>query len=180
MADEESKNGLGHMTLKALELLRKHPEGLTMAQMRELLNATAENQEHFNRRVRDIRKVYHLIRERVGSKTIYKLGSAKPERADLGQISEKLRAAVLHVAHGRCHMCGRTVAEDAIKLQADHRIPQSWGGRTELENLWALCEECNRGKRNFFASFDEKEMREVLAYESVHERIAHFLKIHMG
>ncbi len=180
MTAEKSKRGIGHMTLKALDLLRAHPEGLSMSQMREMLDATAENQEHFNRRVRDIRKLHHLHRERVGSDTIYKLGEAKPEPADFGQVSEKLRAAVLNLAHGRCQMCGKTVTEDQVKLQVDHRIPQSWGGPAELENLWALCEECNRGKRNFFSSFDEEEMREVLKYESVHERIAHFLKLHIG
>jgi hypothetical protein len=180
MSDEKSKKGIGHMTLKALDLLRQHPDGLTMSQMREKLNATAENQEHFNRRVRDIRKLHHLHRERVDGDTVYKLGEAKPEPADFGQISEKLRAAVLHAAHGRCQMCGKTVKEDGVKLQVDHRIPGSWGGPTEFENLQALCEECNRGKRNFFSSFDGDEMRNIIAYESVHERLAHLLKLRIG
>ncbi len=66
-----------------------------------------------------------------------------------------------------------------IKLQADHRIPQSWGGPTTIENLWALCEACNRGKRNYFASFNDKEMEQVVNFVSVHERIVRFLKLHM-
>jgi hypothetical protein len=73
-----------------------------------------------------------------------------------------------------------TIKEDKIKLQIDHRIPASWGGRTELENLWAVCESCNRGKRNFFATFNKEEMKKVLAFKSVHERIAHLLKLHIG
>ncbi|TCO70262.1 HNH endonuclease [Rhodovulum euryhalinum] len=151
-----------------------------MSAMREMLDATAENQEHFNRRVRDIRKLYHLDRVRRDGVDVYILGGPKDEpAADAGQVSEKLRAAVIHMAHGRCQMCGRTIKEDGIKLQADHKIPQSWGGPTTLENLWAICEACNRGKRNFFASFDQEEMKQVVNIDSVHERIAHFLKLHM-
>jgi hypothetical protein len=100
------------------------------------------------------------------------LGAAAP-------VSEKLRAQVLHAAHGRCQMCGKNILDDKIKLQADHKIPSSWGGKTEAENLWAICESCNRGKRDFFATFDEAEMQVVLAYRSVHERLAHLLKLHM-
>lgn len=151
-----------------------------MTQMREMLNAGAETQEHFNRRVREIRKYYDLHRRVENGVSIYTLGSRRSAPTkDTGQISEKLRAAVMHLAHGRCQMCGRTIKEDGIKLQADHKIPHSWGGPTTLDNLWAICESCNRGKRNFFATFDDEEMKQVVNYDSVHERIARFLKLHM-
>jgi 5-methylcytosine-specific restriction endonuclease McrA len=32
------------------------------------------------------------------------------------------------------------------RLEVDHKIPVAKGGRNEIENLWALCFECNRGK----------------------------------
>ena len=181
MGGTKKSSSLGHIADAAIELLKKHPNGLTMAQMRTMLNATAENQEHFNRRVRHIRKRYFLPTVVVNTETVYVLGEPKPDLPPgSGQISEKLRAAVLHAAHGRCQMCGRTVKEDGIKLQADHRVPDSWGGPTSIENLWALCEECNRGKRNFFSSFDPDEMREVVQIKSVQARIAHFLRLHLG
>lgn len=171
---------LGHIAEKALDLLRQHPEGLTMAELREMLNAGAETQEHFNRRVRDIRKLYTLEAIKRDGSTVYVLGAERAApTADAGQVSEKLRAAVMHLAHGRCQMCGQTIKDDGIKLQADHKIPQSWGGPTALENLWAICEACNRGKRNFFGTFDGDEMKKVVNIESVHERIAHFLRLHM-
>lgn len=171
---------LGHVASKALELLREHPDGLTMAEMRELLGMGAEEQEHFNRRVRDIRKLYDLPgkRRKSDGAFIYVLGDLKPQ-SDSGQVSERLRAAVIHLAHGRCQMCGKTIADDRIKLQADHKVPQSWGGPTTMENLWAICEACNRGKRNYFASFSAEEMQQVVHIESVHERIANFLRLHM-
>ena len=171
---------LGHIAESALALLKQHPEGLTMAEMREMLNATADTQEHFNRRVRDIRKLYTLEATKRDGKTVYVLGGArKAPTADGGQVSEKLRASVIHKAHGRCQMCGKTIEDDGIKLQADHKIPQSWGGPTTEDNLWAICEACNRGKRNYFASFNAEEVRRVANIESVHERIAHFLRLHM-
>lgn len=168
---------LGRTAAMALELLRSHPEGLSMSEMRELLGDNHEDQEHFNRRVREIRKLHELTKHRRDGSWIYKLGPPKPQ-LDSGQISEKLRAAIIHLAHGRCQMCGHTINEDGIKLQVDHKVPQTWGGPTVQENLWAICEACNRGKRNFFASFDPDEMREVVHIASVHERIANFLRLH--
>ena len=176
---EEDSIKLGHIATKALALLREHPGGLSMAEMRDMLGETTQTQEHFNRRVREIRKLFELdlARRNEDGAAIYLLGERKSQ-VDSGQVSEKLRAAVIHMAHGRCQMCGRTIKDDGIKLQADHKVPQSWGGPTKLENLWAICEACNRGKRNFFASFNPKEMQQVVHIESVHERIARFLKLH--
>lgn len=180
MRESTKTISLGHIAEKALALLKAHPDGLTMAEMREMLDAGAESQEHFNRRVRDIRKLYDLNTQKRDGATVYVLGDERAApTSDGGQVSEKLRSAVMHMAHGRCQMCGLTIKDDGIKLQADHKIPQSWGGPTTLENLWAICEACNRGKRNFFATFDGDEMRQVVGIESVHERIAQFLRLHM-
>ncbi|RTR31133.1 HNH endonuclease [Robertmurraya yapensis] len=46
-----------------------------------------------------------------------------------------------------CKLCGRT-PNDGVKIHVDHVIPFSLGGATILENLQALCEECNIGKSN--------------------------------
>lgn len=117
---------LGKIAERAIEILMSHPSGLSMAQLREILGETHETQEHFNRRIREIRKAYELSKHSFEGASIYRLGPPK-KQVDAGQVSEKLRAAVLHAAHGRCQMCGRTISEDGIKLQADHKIPQSWG-----------------------------------------------------
>ena len=77
-------------------------------------------------------------------------------------------------------MCGKTVAEDGVKLEADHKIPRSWGGETSEDNLWAICQQCNNGKRNFFSSFDPKLMSKLVATKSVYERIATMLKLNEG
>ena len=65
------------------------------------------------------------------------------------KIPLRLRFRVLERDCFSCRICGRSRAKgDEIKLQVDHVIPWSRGGRTDMENLQALCEECNLGKSN--------------------------------
>jgi 5-methylcytosine-specific restriction endonuclease McrA len=174
MADE----GLSGLHNEILELLRSHPQGLTIYEIREKFPNDPGIQQHLDRRVRDLRRYYDVPLEK-GGKYVFK-GRKKKQPEDSGAINAKMRAAVLNIAHGRCQMCGRTVVDDGIKLQADHKVPKTWGGPTTLENLWALCQLCNGGKRDFFASFDEKEMQKVVQLESVHARLAEMLHLRNG
>ena len=157
------------------ELLQSHPEGLTIYEIREKFPDDPGIQQHLDRRVRDLRKYYDVPLEK-GGKYVLKGPKGKPA-ADSGAINATLRAAVLHSAHGRCQMCGRTIEGDGIKLQVDHKIPQTWGGPTVLENLQALCQLCNGGKRDFFASFDPSEMAKIVALEDVHAQLAELLRL---
>jgi len=77
-------------------------------------------------------------------------------------------------------MCGRTVERHGIALVVDHKIPREWGGETISENLWAICEDCNQGKKNYFKSVDADWMRTVMGYESVHVRLGETLKAFSG
>lgn len=65
-------------------------------------------------------------------------------------------------------------------LVVDHKIPREWGGLTEPDNLWAICEECNAGKKNFFKSVDADWMRKVMGLGSVHMRLGETLKAFKG
>jgi 5-methylcytosine-specific restriction endonuclease McrA len=148
----------------------------TMREIREEL-AEIGTQEQLDRRRRELNRYFEIAHVRTGVETGYQLIGVKPRsaEADAG-ISERDRAAVLR--HGRCAMCGRTPLDDRVKLQVDHKIPQEWGGSNALENLQPLCEECNRGKKNLFTSYDEfaAEIRAAIAHESVHVRIGELLK----
>lgn len=58
-----------------------------------------------------------------------------------------IRYQVLCRDRFRCVICGRSPASDLqCKLHVDHVVPFSKGGKTTLENLRALCAECNLGK----------------------------------
>jgi hypothetical protein len=62
-----------------------------------------------------------------------------------------LRLKVLSRDNFRCIFCGKSPAIDiGTKLHIDHVTPFSKGGRSVLENLQTLCEECNLGKRDTF------------------------------
>lgn len=180
LTDDELEGKLNHVSLAVLRLLREHPEGLDITQIRAKVGV-GENQEHLNRRVRALRKYYHLPGQQIGDRYIYVLkGRKSGVETDAGTVSGRLRAQALNLAKGRCQSCGKTIAEDGVKLQIDHKVPQTWGGLTVIENLWAICEACNNGKRDFFASFDIAVMKEIVGMQSVHERIAHLLKLHIG
>lgn len=64
-------------------------------------------------------------------------------------MSPSLRMEVLKRDGYRCRICGRS-ANDGARLEVDHIIPISKGGKTELSNLQTLCWDCNRGKGNQF------------------------------
>lgn len=57
----------------------------------------------------------------------------------------KLRFLILQRDNFRCQYCGAT-PKDEIKLQIDHIVPISKGGKTIENNLITSCELCNLGK----------------------------------
>ncbi len=164
-----------------IKVLKANPDGLDIYEIRSQLPKEVGVQQHLDKRVRDLRYFYDVPLESRNKRSVYVFkGPLAIPAVDGGRIDKKLRAQVLHRAHGRCQMCGKTVAEDKIKLEADHKIPRTWGGATTDENLWALCQLCNGGKRDFFATIDDAEMRIILAKESVYERLAETLRLHLG
>lgn len=64
-------------------------------------------------------------------------------------IPLSLRLEVLSRDKFRCVFCGKSPATDiGTKLHIDHCVPFASGGKSSLENLQTLCEECNLGKSN--------------------------------
>ena len=61
------------------------------------------------------------------------------------QPTPSIRFMVLKRDDYKCRICGRT-AQDGVKLEVDHIYPASKGGDNNVNNLWTLCYECNRGK----------------------------------
>jgi hypothetical protein len=62
-------------------------------------------------------------------------------------VPVSLRYKVLKRDNYRCTFCGKSpVTNFGTILHIDHKIPFSKGGKSSLENLQTLCEECNLGK----------------------------------
>jgi hypothetical protein len=73
----------------------------------------------------------------------------QPPRSTPRNVSLSLRYAVLKRDNFRCVKCGRSPAlNPGLVLHVDHS--KSWAnhGETVLENLKALCSDCNFGKSN--------------------------------
>jgi len=149
--------------------------GLSITQIRQHLKLSGDEQQHLDRRIRDLDEEHEIERVRREGATLYVYKGPRkiPRRRD--PIHPKVRAEVLLRANGACAMCGKTIAKDRIRLQIDHIIPVEWGGSGEINNLQALCEEDNGAKKAYFGGFDQELMREVFAFQKVHQRIGRLL-----
>ena len=67
-------------------------------------------------------------------------------------LPKRLRFLVLERDGFRCQLCGKTAKE--TKLEVDHKVAAAKGGTDSLNNLWTLCEDCNRGKSDLTVSLD--------------------------
>src|SRR5579863_7441483 len=184
-----AKSRPGAIHQRIVDVMKRFPEGATGGQIRQELEKEGlrpEDQTHLDRRKRDLKKWFLVekikatqeIEGRKRTVVLYKYRGEKRAVTDEGQITQKLRAQIIHAAHGRCQMCGRTVEQHHVALVVDHKKPRDWDGTNDRENLWAICEECNAGKKAFFSSLDitTEIMRKVTAHESVHVRIGELLK----
>ncbi len=179
------KNEPGALYREIVKIMMRIPDGVTAADLRAGLGLEPGEQEHLGRRLRDMHKYYKIQKapsfRRVNGTnravTLYKYIGERDEVTDEGQVSQKVRAAILHGAFGRCQMCGQTIEQDGIKLVVDHKIPRNWGGSNDPENLWAICETCNGGKKAHFASVNASAdiMKRALVHHSVRKRIGELL-----
>jgi hypothetical protein len=187
MSRTTSKPGAIHKQI--IEIMQRFPDGITSGQIRRELEKgglRAEDQTHLDRRKRDLYKWFEIQKttrtEQVDGKSkkvqVYKLLGERTTVTDQGEISQRVRAEILHRARGRCQQCGETVENHFIRLVVDHKRPRDWGGSNDPSNLWALCDRCNAGKKAFFDSLnaDSETMKRAMSHSSVHVRIGELLK----
>jgi hypothetical protein len=183
----KSKPGAIH--LRIVEVMKRFPGGISGGQIRQELEKEGLDpgeQTHLDRRKRDLKKWFLIEKDEAAivvkgknrKVTLYKYAGVRRKVVDEGQISLKERAEVIHGAHGRCQMCGKSVEKHGITLVVDHKKPRDWSGTNDRDNLWAICEECNSGKKAYFSSLhvDAELMKAVTAHDSVHVRIGELLK----
>ncbi|MGP3950184.1 HNH endonuclease [Streptomyces sp. 7N604] len=134
------------------------------------------------RRVRELRGHFQVKTLREGNKHRYLLiGRNQTDKGGVRKsLSAKIKAQVL--APQRCAQCGRTPLDHQIVLVVDHKIPRDWGGTDNVENLQPLCEECNSGKKAFYATYNEyaSEIHTAANYDEPHRRIGELLKAFNG
>ena len=136
-------------------LYRRRDNPPTMIELRFFVSdALGEEQASTERRLRELRRYFDIEAVEIDSESRYRLhrwSATRPPHAGVA-ISPRRRAEVL--APQRCAQCGRTPLESHVKLVVDNKVPLSWGGDNEPENLQPFCEECYAGKRDYFRSFE--------------------------
>lgn len=177
-SDDLNKLISNGVTREIYRVLWEHREKpLDIHEIRELIGPAVGVQQHLDRRLRDLDPYFRIERSRGNGTTQYSLVERLAvSRAPQGEISKKLRAWVLR--NQRCEQCGRTPADEGVRLHVDHKIPQRWGGTNDPDNLQALCSECNEGKRDYYATFDglAPEILKAFAHDEPHVRIGEALK----
>ena len=75
---------------------------------------------------------------------VYKLGVQAVERK---KMTANLKKFILERDDYTCQVCGASLHNDFnLKLEVDHIVPISKGGKTDPSNLQTLCRKCNRSK----------------------------------
>lgn len=162
-------------------LLERRDDPPTMAEwIDRSLEIFGETHSQAQRRLRAVRTRFVVETVREGRVARYRVTGWNPiapsDKSE--QISPRLQAEVYTLKGRFCAMCGRGPA-DGVKLQIDHKVPRSWGGKTELDNLEPLCSEHNNGKRAFFESLDPyaDAIRGAINLATPWERIGEALKL---
>ena len=146
------KSKPGKIHLRIIEVMKRFPGGIAGGQLRQELEKEGlepNKQTHLDRRKRDLKKWFVIKKEpttivvngRSRTVILYSYLGVRRKVTDEGQISLRERAEVIHGAHGRCQMCGKSVEEHRISLVVDHKKPRDWSGTNDRDNLWAICEE---------------------------------------
>lgn len=148
---------------------------MTISQIRRRLKVESGTQEHLNRRVRELYREFEVERKRQGRDTTYELKARLPAPRVAGRINKDVRAFVMR--NQRCDQCGRTPSEHGVVLHVDHKIPRTWGGTDDVGNLQALCSECNEGKKDYYATYEQyaSQIRAAINFDEPHRRIGELL-----
>ncbi len=146
---------------------------------RETLREVAGNIQDWQRSLRQLRQETGL--EILATRTGYILTSATPvnEPQIRKPIDARLKYAVLQRDNSTCQRCGANIHNTPnVKLVIDHKIPVDLGGETTIDNLWTLCDDCNGGKKSFFADENADAVKEIMKLESAAKRLKAYFELY--
>src|SRR5690348_3914829 len=81
----------------------------------------------------------------------------------MSYIPAVLRQQVINRAQSRCEYC-QTPKAIVIEMEIDHIVPESAGGKTELDNLCLSCVTCNGSKLSSRIGVDPNTGEEILLF----------------
>lgn len=73
-----------------------------------------------------------------------KIGNDKPCLLSIRAFTDTQKRTIYTQQAGKCACCGKYFSYE--EMEGDHILPWSKGGKTELQNLQMLCQDCNRRK----------------------------------
>jgi 5-methylcytosine-specific restriction endonuclease McrA len=79
-------------------------------------------------------------------KSVSRFVSYAPPKSNRRSPLPSVRFNVMKRDGYKCQLCGRNPRDHGVVLVVDHIVPYATGGKTEIQNLWTLCHECNAGK----------------------------------
>lgn len=114
----------------------------------DLLKLT--NQKYFDRRIRELRDQDGCDIEsgKYEGKDAYRLVSELLRKANpRGYLTNIQKKQLMLDFNRMCAVCGQSMDNEGMVLQADHRVPLSRYGSHDKSNWQPLCVECNIAKR---------------------------------
>jgi hypothetical protein len=158
-------------------LYRRRSNPPTAAEIGLFLNAAASAGMSTDRVLRSLRTHFDITSVVHDGGERYELRGWAPHHPATGRPVLSLRRRAQALAPGFCAQCGRSPGEHGVVLEADLRVPPEWGGTTDPENLWPLCEECLEGKRQYletYASYSD-QIRHAASFDEPQRRIGELL-----
>jgi len=81
-----------------------------------------------------------------------------------------LRQRLAEQARQRCGYCLSSQKITGINLEVEHLIPEARGGKTEEDNLWLACPDCNSVKGDQMEAHDPQTGEIVRLFDPRHQR----------
>lgn len=158
-------------------LYQRRPNPPTAAEIGFFLDTAASAGMAADRVLRNLRTHFDIAPVLRDGGERYELRGWAPHHLATGSPALSLRRRAQALAPGFCTQCGRSPAKHGVVLEVDLRVPPEWGGTTDPENLWPLCEDCLEGKRQYletYASYSE-QIKHAASFDEPQRRIGELL-----
>jgi 5-methylcytosine-specific restriction endonuclease McrA len=89
------------------------------------------------------------------------------------KLSKEERHKIFERDNYECQLCRpkKNLLYLPLKRRIDHKIPLSKGGTNDYENLWLVCDDCDKAKKNkLFKRFKKKD-KEIKLKQITHRSL---------